>query len=205
MAKNLLIQYFGTGADTTFPVPTVTSGYMPYITVNGEVVNAVYSTNLFTFSPAPAEHDIVEIWETNDIVAAVQVQTQGVSNELLGTAPVGQSVAGGANAYIRTDVGTKTLSAADASNDRMVFGVLNVTTVFANGDGAKPTLKIGETSTIEKFLTAAVVATLSANLGQYIFAGTLAATKDFVATLVAATGTTSTGAYTINWFIGPKS
>lgn len=201
MAKNLLAQYFGTGADTTFPVPTVTSGYMPFITVNGEVVDAVYSANLFTFSPAPAEHDIVEVWETTEVIAASKLQTTAITNEVAG-ASQGAFIADQV-AYIKTDTGTKTLAAADATLDRLVWITVEVTTVFANGDGAQPTLALGETSTVSKFAATSVFTNKA--VGHYTFCGKLLATKALLATLTAGTGTTETGAYTINWLIAQKN
>lgn len=97
--------------------------------------------------------------------------------------------------YIRTDAGTKTLLAA-VTVDRTVTIVVNITTVFADGDGAQPTLAIGQTGTTTKF--AATSAFASAAAGTTLsFGGTLSANKALILTQVAATGTTSTGAYTV--------
>lgn len=201
MATHLLAQYIGDASDTTFPVPTVTSGYMPFVEVNGEVVDAVYSANLFTISPAPALHDIVSVKETNDVISAAKVQTTAITDEVAGSAS-GAFIADQV-AYIKTDDGTKTLAAAHATLDRIVFITVNVTTVFANGNGAQPTLKVGETSTVEKFAAAAFFTDKA--VGEYTFAGKLSATKALLATLTTGTGTTETGAYTINWLICQKN
>jgi len=201
MAKRLLAQYIGDASDTTFPVPTVTSGYMPYVTVNGEVVDGVYSANLFTLSPAPALHDIVSIFETNDIAAVSKVQTTAISNEVAG-ASQGAFIADEV-AYIKTDTGTKTLAAADATLDRMVWISVEVTTVFANGDGAQPTLALGETSSTSKFAATSVFTNKA--VGHYTFCGKLLATKALLATLTTGTGATETGAYTLRWLIAQKN
>lgn len=103
------------------------------------------------------------------------------------------------NSYIRTDAGTKTLLAAGLA-DRQVVIIVTVTTTFATGDGAQPTLAIGQTGSTSKF--AATSKFVGATAGTtFAFAGTLSAATALIATLVAATGTTSTGAYTIDAII----
>lgn len=201
MAINLLAQYIGDGVDTTFPVPAVTSGYMPFVEVNGSVVDAVYSANLFTISPAPAVHDIVSVKETNDVIAAEKLQTTAITDEVAGSATA--NFIADQVAYIKTDVGTKTLAAAHATLDRMVWITVEVTTAFATGDGAQPTLSLGETSSVSKFAATSVF--VSKAVGHYTFCGKLSATKALLATLVAGTGATETGAYTINWLIAQKN
>jgi hypothetical protein len=100
------------------------------------------------------------------------------------------------NAYIVSDVGVKDLLAA-AAVARTVVVTLRVTTAFANGDGAQPTVTIGEEGNATKFAAAAVFTT--AALGRvFVFTGTLTANKKLQATQVAGTGTTETGAYTID-------
>lgn len=99
-------------------------------------------------------------------------------------------------AYIRTDAGTKDLLAA-AAVDRIVMIVVTITTAFATGDGAQPTLTLDEESTAAKFAASAKFVTAAATT-TFAFAGTLIAGKKLQATLVAATGTTSTGAYRID-------
>lgn len=108
------------------------------------------------------------------------------------------------NSYIKTDSGVKDLLAAAAA-DRVVMIVVTVTTVFANGDGAQPTLTIGEESgSATKFAAAAKFTNAAAAL-TLAFSGTLTANKKLQATLVAGTGTTETGAYTIDIIAAPKS
>ncbi len=202
MSTRLLSQDVGDGVTTAFTIPSVTSGYMPFIEVDGQVVDAVFTTDTFTISPAPANRAMINIKETNDVFPARKIQTTSVSDEVAGTAPASNLGTAGQVSYIKTDDGTKTLAAAHATLDRMVWITVNVTTAFADGDGAQPTLKLGETSTVEKFAAATVFATKA--LGQYTFSGKLSATKALLATLTTGTGATETGAYTLNWFIAPK-
>jgi len=105
-------------------------------------------------------------------------------------------LAASTNAYIKTDSGTKTLLAAAAAT-RQVHIVVTVTTAFATGDGAQPTLTIGEESgSASKFAAAAIFVSAAAG-ATFAFAGTLTSGKNLTGTLVAGTGTTETGAYSI--------
>lgn len=100
------------------------------------------------------------------------------------------------NSYIRTDSGVKDLLAAAAA--RKVIIVVTVTTVFATGDGAQPTISIGEEDgSASKFMATTKLASAAAG-ATFVFSGTLTSGKKLQATLVAATGATSTGAYTID-------
>lgn len=79
--------------------------------------------------------------------------------------------------------------------DSIVIGQLKVDTTFAAGDGAAPTFIIGETGTTNKFMTTKSTGTA----GDVVsFSGTLTAGKELIVTQTAATGTTSTGAVTVN-------
>lgn len=98
-------------------------------------------------------------------------------------------------AAIVTDAGTKTLLAA-AANARQVIVTVNVTTVFANGDGAQPTLAIGQDGTVSKFAATGIFTSAAAG-ATFTFGGTLTGGDKLIATQVAGTGTTETGAYTI--------
>lgn len=199
MAAELLIQYFGDGVTTAFTVPAVTSGYMPFVEVDGLVVEATYTTNLFTFAVAPLARQIINVRQTNKILAAKAVQSLTFEDKL----GAGTGVpAGASNSYLKTDTGTKTLALADPLLDRIVLITVNVTTAFANGDGAQPTLALGETSTVSKFAATTIFA--SKAVGSYTFAGVLSATKDLIATLVAGTGSTETGAFQIVSVVFPK-
>lgn len=182
MAKTLLIQYYGDASTTAFTIPTIAAGYVPFCEVDGVQVSPAFTTNTFTFAVAPAVRSLINIGQQNASVNAVVA---------------------GAVAYLKTDTGTKTLAAADALVDRMVFITVKVTTAFATGDGAQPTLSVGETSTVAKFIPTADFVTKA--LGTYTYSGVLAATKALLATLVAGTGSTEAGAYTIDWLITPKS
>lgn len=101
------------------------------------------------------------------------------------------------NSYIKTDAGVKDLLVAAAAA-RVVMIVVTVTTAFADGDGAQPTLSIGEESgSASKFAATSKFASAAAG-DTFTFSGTLTSGKKLQATLVAGTGTTETGAYTID-------
>lgn len=90
--------------------------------------------------------------------------------------------------------GTTTLVPARAV-DSIVVGQLVVDTTFAAGDGAAPSYVIGQTGTTNKFLASKSTGTA----GDLVnFSGVLTAGKALIVTQVAATGTTSTGAVTVN-------
>lgn len=99
-------------------------------------------------------------------------------------------------AAIKTDVGTTVLMTA-AAVDRQVQVAVRVTTTFADGDGAQPTLQIGQTGTVNKFADTGDFTGKAAAAANLMFAGTLSAGQQLLATQVAGTGTTETGAYTI--------
>jgi len=75
------------------------------------------------------------------------------------------------------------------------LGQLVVDTTFAAGDGAAPSFVIGQTGTTNKFLASKATGTA----GDLVnFSGVLTAGAALIVTQVAATGTTSTGAVTVN-------
>lgn len=112
-----------------------------------------------------------------------------------------ETAKGAIASYVKTDAGTKTLLAA-AREDRVVQIVVHVTTVFANGDGAQPTLEVGETGTTTKFAASSVF-TNAAAASRTVLIGTLSANKALILTQVAGTGTTETGAYTVSAIAAP--
>lgn len=90
--------------------------------------------------------------------------------------------------------GTTVLSKARAV-DSIVMVQLVVDTTFAAGDGAAPSFVIGQTGTTNKFLASKSTGTA----GDLVtVSGVLTAGKALIVTQVAATGTTSTGAVTVN-------
>ena len=100
------------------------------------------------------------------------------------------------NSLPKTSNGTTTTAAADASLDRNVLIVVEVTETFANGSGAQPTFKLGETSTTDKFSATALLT--DAVLGdKFVLTGKNLATKALLVTSVAATGT-ATGAIKVS-------
>lgn len=204
MAKTLLAQYVGDAIVTAFTVPSITAGYVPVVEVDGEPTVFTYAANTATISPAPAAHSIVNIFQTNAIIEVKEVYTDKLRDVVAAV----QSDAGSfstpncsTQAYIKTDNGTKTLLASSAV-DRIVLIVVRITTAFATGDGAKPTVSFGETSAVTKFAATSVIVTAAAEQ-IFTFTGTNTAGTAVLATLVAGTGTTETGAYTVNVFAFP--
>ncbi len=104
---------------------------------------------------------------------------------------VGGSVSATAS-YPLTTSGVQTLLAA-VPNDRTVIISVQVTQVFANGDGAQPTFSIGQTGTAAKFAATSVFTNAAAG-ATFSFAGTLTGGTALIVTAVAGTGTTETGA-----------
>ena len=116
-----------------------------------------------------------------------------VTNDVAAVQPT--KLASGELTAIVTDAGTKTLIAA-AANARNVIVTVNVTTVFATGDGAQPTLSIGQTGSVSKFAATSIFVSAAAG-ATFTFGGILTGGDALIATQVAGTGTTETGAYTI--------
>lgn len=112
---------------------------------------------------------------------------------------------GSSNGYVRTDNGTKTLVAAHATKDRGVLVVVTVDTAFDTGDGSAPVVTIGETDTPNKGMVNTVLVHGVAAGTRFVFGFTNTATKAITATLTAATGATSTGAYSILIMALPNS
>lgn len=76
--------------------------------------------------------------------------------------------------------------------DHNVLIIIQCTETFADGSGARPTFKIGQTGTVEKFAASATVDALT--IGQKIVVvGTLTVDTDLLVTATVATGT-ATGA-----------
>lgn len=93
-------------------------------------------------------------------------------------------------------VGVTDLLAAAAATRQVIITVV-VSTVFANGDGAQPTLSIGEESGSASKFAATTKFTNAAAGATFSFAGTLTSGKKLQSTSVAGTGTTETGAVSI--------
>ena len=111
------------------------------------------------------------------------------------------TAAGTSGALTRALSGTTTLVPARAI-DSIVSGQLIVDTTFAAGDGAAPAFVIGQTGTTNKFMASKNTGTA----GDVVnFTGTLTAGKALIVTQTAATGTTSTGAVTVNALVVTKT
>ena len=106
------------------------------------------------------------------------------------------------NLYPKSTSGAQTLAAADASNDRNVLIVVEVTETFADGDGAQPVVIVGETSTTNKFAANTLLASAKAG-DKFVLAGKLLATTALLVTVTAATGSTSTGPIKVSAAIFP--
>jgi hypothetical protein len=100
---------------------------------------------------------------------------------------------GNSGSYVKTDTGTKTLVAANATKDRGVLVVVTITETFATGDTSQLILKIGETNTIEKCAASAVFTNAAAG-SVFCFGFINTSTKAIIATLTASAGT-GTGAF----------
>jgi hypothetical protein len=215
MSQVLCVQYFGDGAETDFdyPLDGIPSGYVPFVEVNGSVVDITYTAQVDTTPAsvtisAPAANAIINLKATNDIIAVKTVQAGALVDEVAGAPSVAGAVdarvEGDSKSYIRTDVGAKTILAADADGDRAVIIVIKVTTAFANGDGAQPVVTVGETGSTSKFAANTLLVDAAAGT-TFTLAGLLTDNTDLLATLTAATGSTSTGAFTISAIAVPKA
>lgn len=105
--------------------------------------------------------------------------------------------------YDKTATGAHQLAAADAALDRGVLIEVLCTETFATGSGAKPTFKIGQTSTTNKFADTTEFSGLIEG-DKRVYAGVLSSTKDLVVTATAGTGT-ATGAITVRAVLVPQS
>lgn len=107
---------------------------------------------------------------------------------------------GAIGAYVATDVGTVSLLPA-AREARIVHIVVHVTAVFANGDGAQPTLLVGQTGDTDAFAAGAMFTDI-ADESKVVLVGTLDVDKELILTQTAGTGT-ATGAYTVSVIAAP--
>jgi hypothetical protein len=105
--------------------------------------------------------------------------------------------------YDKSSTGALQLAPANADVDRGVLIEVTVRETFANGNGAQPTFKIGQTSTTNKFADTSAFTGLAEG-SKRTFGGVLSATKDLVVTATAGTGT-ATGAITVRVVIIPQS
>lgn len=104
--------------------------------------------------------------------------------------------------YAKTTSGAQTLLASDASA-RVVLGIIVVSEIFANGDGAQTVFTIGETDTANKYVADTVLVS-AASGAIFFFAGTLTANKALLVTGTAATGT-GTGAIAVSALVLPAA
>jgi len=104
--------------------------------------------------------------------------------------------------FTKTSVGTFTLAAASAA-ERNVLIVVKITKTFAAGTGAKPTFKLGETDTLEKYAATTIFAG-GVKGDILVFVGTLTSTKSLLVTVVAATGT-GEGALSVEAIVLPAT
>lgn len=145
-----------------------------------------------------ADHAVANL-DTGAITSA-HIATGAVGSDEIATgavavADIAQPAIGDSAAYPKTTDGVQTLLTS-AAYARKVQVTVNVTEVFANGDGAQPTFKIGETDDDDS-LAATTIFTDAAAGATFSFGGTITSGKALIVTAVAATGTTSTGAITV--------
>jgi hypothetical protein len=106
--------------------------------------------------------------------------------------------------YQNTADGVQTaIVAADDDNDRNVVIVVSVTETFANGSGAQPTFKIGETGDDNKFAETTEFTGLTEG-DKRAYAGVLSATAELLVTANDASGT-GTGAINVRVVTFPQS
>jgi hypothetical protein len=185
MAKVLLTpQYFGDGNTTSFDLPrALTAGYVLKVEVGGVDVPFTYSdADTIALATAPASGDIINMYEDNDLGFAT-------------------SAGGIVKAYTKAATGVNTVLAAVAY-DRVVLMSVEVTEVFANGDGAQPTFKIGQDSSDSKF-SATGMLTSAAVTAKFALGGVLSAGKKLIVTATAGTGATETGAIEVSVIAAP--
>lgn len=120
--------------------------------------------------------------------------------------PEGQQLLGGADglaaaapqggqlARVKASTGVAAVLAAAAVDRVVIIGVL-IDEVYADGDGAQPTIKLGVTSNDDAFAAAAVFDDAAA-AARFQFSGLVPAGEEVIATATAGTGT-STGGMTI--------
>lgn len=166
---------------------------MPYTNVSSSWV----SGDLYFYDKNGNE--IFHIDGTNRALAMhASASLSGTGLTALLAAGLGTSVT-----YVKTDSGTKTLLAANATKGRGVLVLVTINETYANVGGAQPTVKIGETGTTEKGIAAATLT--GATAGSIFVAGfTNTATDAIIATLTAAT-VTATGGCTITVIALPNS
>src|SRR4051812_30193828 len=184
MAKVLLTpQYFGDGVTVSFDLPrALTAGYALKVEVNGVDVPFSYSdADTIALATAPAVMDIIDMYESNDLGYVT-------------------SAGGKVQAYSKTATGANTLLSAVAY-DRVVMIDVEVTEVFANGNGAQSTFKVGQTSTDNKFSDTGML-TAAATTSKFSLGGILSAGKALLVTATAATGT-GTGAVEVTVIAAP--
>jgi hypothetical protein len=158
---------------------------------------------------APADGDIIDLFETNEIFVVKEVFAGTVASpEQAGSVAV-PGVQGKTSAFTKTSTGVTTmLEAADV--DRTVIVHVHITEDYETGTGTLPTLKIGETSTDNKFMAVtnlvdeSNIPTSPNQAIDRVFSGTLSATKDFIVTATAAVGD-STGGATVTVIAVPKA
>jgi hypothetical protein len=112
-----------------------------------------------------------------------------------GTSWVSSSSGSGSAAFTKASAGVTTIITSTPV-DRNVIISVQVTEVFADGDGAQPTFSIGQTGAATKFAATSVFTSAAAG-ATFSFSGVLTANTALIVTAVAGTGTTETGALTV--------
>ena len=125
-------------------------------------------------------------------VTATPAQLNQLAGSIGGLAAVIAGGLGGSDSILKTEALTHTLVAAHATKDRACLVVVVVDETYAVGTGTLPTVKVGETDTLEKCMAATVLDTEAAGT-VLVFAFVNTATKAIVATSTAAVGNATGG------------
>ncbi len=129
--------------------------------------------------------------------AATLVTTTAAQLNTLGTTVGGVTALvaaglGGSHSILKTEADTHQIVAAHATKARAVLVIVTVDEPYAIGTGTLPTVAVGETDSIDKFMLATVLDTEAAGV-VLVFAGTNTATKAIIATSTAAVGNATGG------------
>jgi hypothetical protein len=111
---------------------------------------------------------------------------------------------GSTTSFVKGTAQTPTLIAANATKDRGVLVVVSIDTTFANGDGAQPTLTVGDDSNATKAFASSKFTGATAG-SVYVIGFANTSTNKIVAAWTAGTGTTETGGATVTVIALPNS
>jgi len=158
----------------------------------GVTVYIADPSQLYVLDPvgAPPSNPLVSPW-INTLTGAVWEVSGGAWVRQASSSTIPDAATA---AYPVSTDGVQTLLAS-AAVDRSVIIQATATAVFANGSGAQPTFKIGQTGSDAKFAATSAFTAAAAGAG-FSFSGTLTANTALIVTATAGTGT-ATGALSV--------